>query len=90
MQVKVNFENMTLKIMDCDILEGMVLEQAHDKTIEVVLVDVSSPGEDLLADVTDVQPNEFLEFAPSSQIELTKQDLENMLAQLTQHENKKQ
>lgn len=45
MTVKVDSETMTLKVMDCDPFEGYVLSSTHDKTIDVVLVDATTPEE---------------------------------------------
>jgi hypothetical protein len=54
MNVKVDFESMTLKIMDCDPLEGNILEMTDGKLIEMVLVD-SSTEEDHIKDYEEAE-----------------------------------
>jgi len=43
MTVRVNNETMTLQIVDCDPFEGGVLASVDGRTIDVVLVDSTSP-----------------------------------------------
>lgn len=50
MNVKVDIETMTLKIMDCDPFEGAILDMANGKVIEMVLVDAST-SEDYIQDL---------------------------------------
>jgi len=54
MNVKVDFESMTLKIMDCDPLEGNILEMTDGKVIEMVLVDASTE-EDHIRDYEEAE-----------------------------------
>lgn len=54
MNVKVDYESMTLKIMDCDPLEGNILEITHGKVIEMLLID-SSTKEDHIKDYEEAE-----------------------------------
>jgi hypothetical protein len=54
MNVKVDYESMTLKIIDCDPFEGNILEMTDGKTIEMVLVD-SSTEEDHIKDYEEAE-----------------------------------
>jgi hypothetical protein len=47
MRVKVNIETMTLKITDCDVFEGSILDMADGKVIELVMVDDTTPEQAL-------------------------------------------
>lgn len=83
MRVKVDADNMMLKIMDCDVVEGLVLESANGKTIELALVEASD--EEVTSDKKNSDtpiPEVVSNAPPPMEIRLTKQDLENMLAQL--------
>ena len=54
MNVKVDYESMTLKVMDCDPLEGNILEMTDGKVIEMVLVDASTE-EDHIRDYEEAE-----------------------------------
>ena len=54
MNVKVDYESMTLKVMDCDPLEGNILEMTDGKVIEMVLVDASTE-EDHISDYEEAE-----------------------------------
>jgi hypothetical protein len=45
MIVQVDTTTMTLKIMDCNHFEGAVLDLTNNKTIEVLLIDATTPDE---------------------------------------------
>lgn len=73
MTVKVNSETMTLKIMNCDAFEGAVLGTAHNKEIEVILVD-SSTEEDVKNDLAQAEKERVLKH-PKADITLNLNDL---------------
>jgi hypothetical protein len=70
MTVKVDAETMTLKVMDCDPFEGHVLSTTHDKTIDVVLVDSTTP-EEYVADLTQAEETQRKTSVLEQVIEIT-------------------
>jgi hypothetical protein len=81
MQVKVDTETMTLKIMDCDVVESMILETANNKTIEVVLATTSSSG-DMSANTTQPIDTGVMMPPPEVEISLNREDLKKILDQI--------
>jgi len=81
MQVKVDTETMTLKIMDCDVVESMILETANNKTIEVVLATTSSSG-DMSSNTTQPIDTGVMMPPPEVEISLSREDLKKILDQI--------
>jgi TusA-related sulfurtransferase len=79
MQVKVDIETMTLKIMDCDPFEGAVMDMANGQVIEVILVD-SSTTEDLEKDFVEAE-NQNAEQPKNAVLTINENELKEFVEQ---------